>query len=238
MQALVDKSTRPYTASRKDIEGVTTKINAAYEFAAGMPYNQLAAQQWQTLRDPDGTLYGAFLRVWKQEGTIGAGFRKEFKGQLGEAFDYIICLEANKQAPKPCASANAGQGQLNFTLNTIAGQTYYLMISGGDIDDQGVFNLDVSSYNDCDPCLNGSNFVASPPPTNGTYSSDQLVTFCYTVTEWDVTGTIEWLHALEIRMGPPVPAAELRVSIPAARIICLRAGRKYPPMRRISSESL
>lgn len=103
-QALVDKSSRPYTASKNEIDAFTTKLNAAYEFAAGMAFNQIAAQQWQILRDPDGTLYGEFLRTWKAQKTLGPGFRAEYKAQLDEAFDYIICLEANKQAPKPCAA--------------------------------------------------------------------------------------------------------------------------------------
>ena len=106
-QALVDKSSASYTSSKREIDAFTTKLNVAYEFAAGMAYNQIAAQQWQILRSPDGPLYGAFLRAWKAQGTLGPGFRREFKAQMDEAFDYIICLEANKQAARPCATARS-----------------------------------------------------------------------------------------------------------------------------------
>jgi hypothetical protein len=116
-EALVDKSAQPYGSSKKDIDALTTKINAAYEFAAGMPFNQISAQQWQILRDPNGTLYGEFLRVWKQQNTLGAGFRTEEKAQLDEAFDYIICLEANKQAPKVCGVTQSASSQAAAITN-------------------------------------------------------------------------------------------------------------------------
>jgi len=108
--ALIEKSGRPYSSMAKDIDANTTKINAAYEFAAGLPYNSLSAQQWQILRDPNGALYGAYIKYWKSQGRVSPAFRTEFKQQLDEAFDTIICLESNKQALTTCHKPTASVG--------------------------------------------------------------------------------------------------------------------------------
>jgi hypothetical protein len=73
-----------------------------------LPSNQLSAQQWQILRDPNGNLYGSFINLWKQAGSLGAAYRNDKKTQLGRAFDFIICLEANKKEATPCQIANSG----------------------------------------------------------------------------------------------------------------------------------
>jgi hypothetical protein len=101
---LVDKSGESYSSHKKDIDDLTVKIDAAYEFAAGFPNNQLVAQEWQLLRNPDGNLYGAFAKRWRQQGRLSETFRGEKKLQLGVAFDQIICLEANKKDSRSCSS--------------------------------------------------------------------------------------------------------------------------------------
>lgn len=105
--AMMDKAREPYGRHRKDVDTLTTKINAAYEYSAGFASNQLSAQQWNILRNPDGNLYGSFVRLWQARGTLGAGYRSEKKIDIAEAFDYLICLEANKREPRPCSAAGA-----------------------------------------------------------------------------------------------------------------------------------
>ncbi|MEH2513610.1 hypothetical protein V1291_004964 [Nitrobacteraceae bacterium AZCC 1564] len=120
-EALVNKSGQPYASLKNEIDAHTTKINAAYEFSAGLPYNSLSTQQWQILRDPDGALYGWFVKYWKQQGTVSPVFRAEFRQQLNDAYDAIICLEANKKAAAAChpaavaaaESAGGGSGAAN-----------------------------------------------------------------------------------------------------------------------------
>jgi hypothetical protein len=100
--ALIDKSAEPYARHREAAEALTLRIDAAYEFAAGIPNNQLSAQQWAIMRDPQGDLYGGFIRDWRADGPVGATFREEKKRQIGRAFDAIICLEANKRSAARC----------------------------------------------------------------------------------------------------------------------------------------
>jgi hypothetical protein len=103
--ALIDKAGEPYSAHAEEVAALTTKMNVAYEFAAGLPSNQLSAQQWQIMRDPNRNLYGGFVSLWKDQGTLSAAFRREKKTQISRAFDYIICLEANKKETTPCPAA-------------------------------------------------------------------------------------------------------------------------------------
>ena len=98
-----------------------------------------------------------------------------------------------------CAKGNSSP--LTLATNVIPNQQYYMLISGGFVGDQGNFTLTMTSSRDCNPCLQAANFVAFPPPLNGTYNSGQTVNFCYTITQWNVTGTVEWLHALEVNFG-------------------------------------
>jgi len=105
--AMIDKAGESYGRHRRDVDTLTTKINAAFEYSAGFASNQLSAQQWNILRNPDGNLYGSFVRLWQARGTLGAGYRSEKKIDIAEAFDYLICLEANKREPRPCSAAGA-----------------------------------------------------------------------------------------------------------------------------------
>ena len=108
--ALVEKSGETYASHKGEAEELTTKIDAAYEFAAGIPNNTLSARQWQILRDPEGGLYGGFIRQWREKGKTSPFFRKEMKQQLNAAFDRIICLEVSKQRARSCASASTSAG--------------------------------------------------------------------------------------------------------------------------------
>lgn len=102
--ALVDKADQPYSAHAKEVEVLSTRIDAAYEFAAGRPLNQTAAQQWQILRSPDRNLYGGFVAHWRSQGRVSPAFRDNAKELIGQAFDYIICLEANRQKSTSCTA--------------------------------------------------------------------------------------------------------------------------------------
>lgn len=109
-----------------------------------------------------------------------------------------------------CAKAPNGSGALGVNLILEEGQVYYLMVSGGNVNDQGAFTLSIQNSRDCNPCLSSDNLIAAPPPTNGTYASGTTVNFCYTIEEWDVNqSTVEWLHAVEIQLGPGWDPASL-----------------------------
>ena len=103
--ALIDKSEEPYSAHKTDVDTLTTRINAAYEFAAGIPANTISAKQWDLLRGD--ALFGGFVKTWAAQSTTGAAYRNEKKRQLAEAYDQIVCLEVNKQSATSCTALAA-----------------------------------------------------------------------------------------------------------------------------------
>ncbi len=100
--AMIDRAGRSYASQQADIAALMTDIDAAYEFSKGLPRNRISARQWQLMRDPDEGLMGGFVAGWRRNGTVGGFFRGEKKTQIARAYDYIICLEVNKQRAAPC----------------------------------------------------------------------------------------------------------------------------------------
>ena len=100
--ALVDQSADPYAQHAAEAEQLLIDVSAAYEFVNGMKGNEISAAQWQLMRDPGKNLMGGFVGFWQQVGKVSPAFRDEYHGQVAEAFDYIICLEANKRIATLC----------------------------------------------------------------------------------------------------------------------------------------
>lgn len=101
---------------------------------------------------------------------------------------------------------SSGNGNASVTANTLIGLTYFILVSGADVDDQGNFNLTIESGNLCNSCAppGALEIIPNPPPINGTYPSGQNVQICVNVNIWDgnAAGTIEWLHAVTFEFGP------------------------------------
>ncbi len=106
----------------------------------------------------------------------------------------VVLYEDGCNTIRSCALGSNGSVTLNQSqLNP--GQTYYLQIFGATASEQGDFTLTMSNTNGCDECLIASNLTANPPPINGRYAGGQTVTFCYTITEWNMVNT-NWLHGV------------------------------------------
>ncbi|MBK0326400.1 hypothetical protein I5535_03745 [Rhodobacteraceae bacterium F11138] len=102
--AMIDRAGRSYSSQQADVTALMTDIDAAYEFSKGLPRNGISARQWEVMRDPDGGLMGGFVAGWQRNHTVSEFFRDEKKRQIARGYDYIICLEVNKQKTTPCAS--------------------------------------------------------------------------------------------------------------------------------------
>ncbi|MEM6637244.1 MAG: hypothetical protein AAF667_15290 [Pseudomonadota bacterium] len=99
---LVARSGEPYSRYSDEVADLALDVNAAYEYAAGLPDNRVVTNQWNILRDPDGNLLGGFITQWRESGTLSSFFREELSGQIAEGFDQIICVEANKGRATRC----------------------------------------------------------------------------------------------------------------------------------------
>lgn len=102
MLALVEKGNARYKEHEQKLDTVLVEVDKAYEYAKGLPNNQITAEQWEILRNPEGHLIGGFVRTWQQQGTLSKAYVENKKKQLAQAFDYIICLEVNKKEPTSC----------------------------------------------------------------------------------------------------------------------------------------
>ena len=111
-----------------------------------------------------------------------------------------------------CASGGAN---VALTASVVQGNLYYILVSGGNVNDQGDFNLSITSFRDCSPCLQSAGLQSFPPPVDYTYASGQNVTFCFTIDGWNATGTIEWLHAVEFEFADGWDISNL-IAIPPA----------------------
>ncbi|MEN0005323.1 MAG: hypothetical protein AAF798_14315, partial [Bacteroidota bacterium] len=128
-----------------------------------------------------------------------------FEIELSSGFNAPIIVlyegdDCNFLTAVDCFQSN--NGNIIDARNLVPGETYYLMVSGGDVNDNADFTLTITSSNICGECIEiAPNITASPPPINGTYSSGTTVNFCYNVEQWAVTGSIQWLHAITIEFG-------------------------------------
>ena len=92
-------------------------------------------------------------------------------------------------------------GSLTTTIDQLnPGDTYYLQISGGDSNDEGTFDLTLQNNVDCNACLLSSTMIVDPLPLNGTYQPGTIVSFCFTVDEWNQTNT-NWFQGVVPIMG-------------------------------------
>ncbi len=100
--ALMSKANEPYRRHEDEIDALSTKIDAAYEFAAHRRANAAETALWDQLRAPDGQFFGTFLVQWRKSGTVGEYFIGEYRGQVAEIYDTIICVEANREKDAGC----------------------------------------------------------------------------------------------------------------------------------------
>ncbi len=101
--SLIDRSGTPYSSLADQVETLMTDIDAAYEYSNGLPNNEISAQQWIIMRSPEEGLMGDFVAFWKENSTTRPFYREEKKKQVAQGFDYIICLEVNKQKASACS---------------------------------------------------------------------------------------------------------------------------------------
>lgn len=100
--AVMGKAREPYEKHQKEVDSLLVDIDKAYEFVRGIPSNSISARQWVILKDPQGDLLGKFFLRWRQRGILNDVYIEEFRVLIADAFDEIICLEANKKKSSSC----------------------------------------------------------------------------------------------------------------------------------------
>ena len=100
--SVMSEATTPYKLHEKEVSTLEIKLAKAYEYVKGIPHNEISAQMWERILDPNKFLLGGFLERWKEKGSLSATFVKDEKKQVSEGFNKIICLEANKKEITRC----------------------------------------------------------------------------------------------------------------------------------------
>lgn len=105
--AMMAKADSEDFAGQKDaVARTTVAIDAATNYAAGVPQNRISAEQWRLYKSG---IYDRFVETWKAQGKVSSGYRIEQQRNSDQAFDFIICLEANKRSSMACTAAGGGQ---------------------------------------------------------------------------------------------------------------------------------
>lgn len=163
---------------------------------ASMPYSYLTACQ------PNGlNMASPAADVWYSFVASTNNVAIEINGLNTPNIGFYEGTNCSNLIGRGCAVANPGDGTLysEFTPVTI-GNTYYVQISGEDVNDVGDFELNLYSFNVCDPCLITSDLTATPNPISGAYLPGEVIEFCYTISDWNST-SVNWLHGVELTFG-------------------------------------
>ena len=104
--ALLEKSSdhNSYPRYEDAIDDLLVDLSAAFEYANGVEHNNESAKNWRNLIGDEGSLVKGWLNTWRNQGQISMTGITENRVLIGEAFDTIICLEANKRQMTSCDS--------------------------------------------------------------------------------------------------------------------------------------
>jgi hypothetical protein len=94
---LISQADHSYKDYQKEVNDLIQKIDKAYEYAKGRKDNDLSTKQWEILINPDGHLFGSFLKKWKSEDKLSSTYLNEKLKQISDAYDEVINLESGKQ---------------------------------------------------------------------------------------------------------------------------------------------
>ncbi|MCB0613212.1 MAG: T9SS type A sorting domain-containing protein [Phaeodactylibacter sp.] len=131
---------------------------------------------------------------------------------------FVALFESDSEScsgmyPVACAS---GEGSLELSTYVDPTRFYFLLVSGGALEDQGDFKLSITTTNECNTCIleRQGFFTTSPASDNGAFSGGQTVQMCYVVNRWNASSGGEYLHSLELDLGPGWDQASLVPSPP------------------------
>jgi large repetitive protein len=180
----------------------TTNICATAE----NPYSSLTGCQ------PSGNMASPASDVWYRFTITGPTLNIQITGMQTPNLGLYAGTNCNNLIGRGCAVG--GGGTLNTSFGGLAPGTYYLQISGGNLNDQCAFSLSLQNSFDCAGCVIQSGLTVNPPPVNGNYQAGQTVTFCYTITDYNQT-SVNWLHGVVPTFSAGWDMSTLTTTLPA-----------------------
>lgn len=197
----------PVPASCPSGVGTPLSLNTTNLCAtAEMPYTSMLGCQ------PTGNMASPASDVWYQFSITGPTLNINLTGLQTPEVGLYSGSNCNNLVPRGCAIG--ASGTLNTSFGGLAPGTYWLQVSGGNLNDQCNFNLQLQNNFDCAGCVMVSNLTVNPPPVNGTYQAGQLVNFCYTISDYNQT-SVNWLHAVIPSFSAGWDLSTLTTTMPA-----------------------
>jgi gliding motility-associated-like protein len=188
--------------------GALTIINTTNLCAnAEVPYNALQGCK------PIGNMSNPAADVWYKFTLTAPVLEITINGLITPQVGLYSGTGCGNLVPRGCAIG--GGGLLNTTFGGLSSGTYYLQISGGNLNDQCNFTLSLRNNFDCNGCVMQSNLTVNPPPVNGIYLSGQQVNFCLNITSFNPTSA-NWLHGITPKFGPGWDLSTLVATPPAS----------------------
>ncbi|MEL6869414.1 MAG: hypothetical protein AAFO81_06400 [Pseudomonadota bacterium] len=115
--AMIDRSMQrgSWLQYNRALEDLLVQLAAAYEYANGIEYNNEAAANWKDLIGDEERMMLGWATLWSNCGDdtecrVSPALATEYKIQATEAFDIIICLEANKRQLSRCEALTRPTG--------------------------------------------------------------------------------------------------------------------------------
>jgi len=96
---MMNEATQLYELHEEKVQVLKIELQKAYEYAKSRPNNSESMRQWEIMIDPDGSLLGGFISMWKERGQISSTMVEQSKGNIEEGFDIIMELESGKRKP-------------------------------------------------------------------------------------------------------------------------------------------
>lgn len=180
----------------------TTNLCATAE----TPYTSLLGCQ------PNGNMASPAADVWYQFSITGPTLNININGLQAPNIGLYSGSNCSNLVPRGCAIG--GGGSLNTSFGGLAPGTYWLQVSGGNLNDQCNFSLQLQNNFDCAGCVIVSNLTVNPPPVNGTYQAGQQVNFCYTISDYNQT-SVNWLHSVIPSFSAGWDLSTLTTTMPA-----------------------
>lgn len=94
---LMAKAGESYYKYRKDVYGLMSAVERAYEHARQQRKNDVIIGTWDRLRNPAEDRLGGFMEEWKKEDKLDADTINTFKEWVSKEFDAIKELEEAKK---------------------------------------------------------------------------------------------------------------------------------------------
>ncbi|QIZ53289.1 hypothetical protein FGI21_10135 [Dickeya zeae] len=94
---LMGKAVEPFENNKEEVKALKLDIEKAYEYAKGLPKNQVVSKQWAIIKDPNRNSLGGFLKRWESQKTLSAVFINDAKGIVSDGLDTVIELESGKR---------------------------------------------------------------------------------------------------------------------------------------------